>query len=101
MSKAVLGALISEKHAIPRVEAEKIVDTVLEGIKSALQSHGHITFVGFGSFRVEERAGRMGRNPSTGAPVEIPSTKVIKFKVGEPLKELINKKHKQSNLSKI
>lgn len=92
MSKAALSGLISAKHKIPKADADRIVDTVFEGITSALRSQGHFTFVGFGSFKVDERAARAGRNPSTGAPVDIPTTNVVKFKAGEPLKKLINSK---------
>jgi DNA-binding protein HU-beta len=90
MSKAVLSRLISEKHGLPKAQADEIVDTVFSGIKDALASQGSISFIGFGRFHVDNREPRVGRNPSTGSKVEIPARKVVKFTPGDPLKKLIN-----------
>lgn len=90
MSKAVLSRLISEKHGVPRAQADEIVDTLFGGIKDALASQGSIGFVGFGRFHVDSREPRVGRNPANGSKVDIPARKVVKFTPGEPLKKLIN-----------
>jgi len=90
MSKAVLSRLISEKHGVPRAQADEIVETLFSGIKDALASQGRIGFVGFGRFHVDTREPRVGRNPSNGDKVDIPARKVVKFTPGEPLKKLIN-----------
>ena len=50
-----------------------------------------VQFVGFGSFEVAERAGRVGRNPQTGEPMHITAAKVPKFKPGKAFKEAVNK----------
>ncbi|NMX77768.1 HU family DNA-binding protein [Pseudomonas sp. WS 5532] len=90
MSKAVLVGLVAEKHGMTKAEATEIVNTVLSGIQSALVNQGGISFVGFGSFSVTDRAARDGRNPNTGESVKISARKVVKFTPGEPLKKAIN-----------
>ncbi len=67
-----------------------IVDEVFKNIIQALNRGEKIELRGFGSFRVRQRDARRGRNPKTGAPVDIPAKRVPYFKPGKELKELIN-----------
>lgn len=90
MSKTALASLIAEKHGLTKAKAEEIVETMLDGIKNALISQGSISFVGFGRFAVNERAARIGRNPSSGEKVEVPAQRVVKFTPGAPLKKAVN-----------
>ena len=74
-----------------QAEAAKMVDACLETIKDAMIAGDKIQFVGFGSFEVAERAGRVGRNPQTGEPMHITAATVPKFKPGKAFKEAVNK----------
>ncbi|MDD5612949.1 MAG: HU family DNA-binding protein, partial [Gallionella sp.] len=66
------------------------LDAAIDAIKAALQKGDEVNLVGFGSFGVDERAGRMGRNPRTGEAIEIKAAKVPKFRAGKGLKDAVN-----------
>jgi integration host factor subunit beta len=70
--------------------AETAVSTILESMNSALVRGHRIEIRGFGSFSVIYRASRMGRNPHSGAPVEIPAARVPHFKPGKALRETVD-----------
>lgn len=90
MSKAALASLVAEKHGMSKADADKIVATVFEGITSSLVSQGAFGYVGFGRLSVVDRAARPGRNPSTGATLQIAARRVVKFTAGENLKRQVN-----------
>src|ERR1700674_4521507 len=75
---------------LPRQESETVVETIFEGIIGALQSGDHIEIRGFGSFRTRQRRGRTGRNPKTGAKVEVPPKRIPFFKPSKELKDHVN-----------
>jgi integration host factor subunit beta len=75
---------------LTKKDAERLVEIVFESIIETLNQGEKIELRGFGSFRVRERGARRGRNPKTGAPVDIPAKRVPYFKPGKELKELIN-----------
>jgi DNA-binding protein HU-beta len=87
MNKADLVSKISDDNGFSKAEAEKALNSVLEGIGGALKDGDSVTLVGFGSFSVANRAARTGRNPQTGASIQIPAKKVVKFKAGKGLSE--------------
>ncbi|MBT4485856.1 MAG: HU family DNA-binding protein, partial [Candidatus Latescibacteria bacterium] len=62
---------------------------ILSNIEKALAKGDKVSLVGFGTFSVSKRAARMGRNPATGAPINIPAANVPKFKAGKKLKESV------------
>ena len=70
--------------------AKDAVNCVLESIITALARNDTVQISGFGSFKVSERKARTGRNPQTGAPMQIPAAKVPKFSPGKALKEAVN-----------
>ena len=70
-------------------QAKEAVDCVLGSITEALANNDAVQISGFGSFRVSERKARTGRNPQTGAPIDIPAGKVPKFTAGKALKEAV------------
>lgn len=90
MSKAALASLIAEKFDLSKSDADKIVTTVFNGITDSLVSQGAFSYVGFGRLQVVNRASRQGRNPSTGAPLQIAARRIVKFTAGENLKRQIN-----------
>ncbi|MBP1753338.1 MAG: hup-2 [Geobacteraceae bacterium] len=89
MTKADLVEKIAKDAEITKAQADKAVNSFLEGITGALKSGDKVTFVGFGSFGVKERNARIGRNPQTGAEIKIPARKAVTFSVGKVLKEAL------------
>jgi DNA-binding protein HU-beta len=90
MNKNELVSAVSEKAGITKADAASAVDAVFEVVQGALKSGGDIRLAGFGSFTVSHRAASKGRNPSTGAEVDIPARNVPKFTPGKGLKEAVN-----------
>ncbi len=90
MTKAHLVEEVARSADLTKKEAEIIVSTVLESIVDSLKDGDKIELRGFGSFRIRERGSRIGRNPKTGAPVDVPSKKIPYFKPGKELKERLN-----------
>ncbi len=90
MSKAALSSLIAEEFGLNKSTSDQIIAKVFEGITNTLESQGTFSYVGFGSLVVVDRKARPGRNPATGAAVEISARKSVKFKPGENLKKRIN-----------
>jgi len=90
MTKADLVAEVSRAITASRKDAETIVETVFDSIVQALRADDKIEIRGFGSFRTRQRRGRIGRNPKTGARVEVPPKRIPFFKPSKELKDLIN-----------
>ncbi len=89
MTKADLVDKIAAKAGITKVAAEKALTAFLGSVQDQLVKEGKLTLTGFGTFVVEERKARKGRNPRTGAAIKIPATKVVKFRVGKTLKDTV------------
>jgi DNA-binding protein HU-beta len=91
-SKDELIEKISELKAITQKEAKDNLSAVLDGMTALLKEGKKLTFVGWGSFEVQERKATQGRNPRTGETIEIPASKRVVFKVGSKLKDAVNGK---------
>lgn len=89
MTKADLIDKVAATGLTKRQSAEAI-EAVLTGIENALSNGEKVQLVGFGSFEVRERAARSGRNPQTGATIEIAAKKVPAFKAGTALKNAVS-----------
>lgn len=90
MTKSILIDKVAEKVAdLTRTQTEIVVDTVFEAMKNALIKGDKIEIRGFANFRLKTRKHRQARNPKTGEKVEVPAKKVIFFKVGKELRELL------------
>ncbi len=90
MTKAELVEKIYAKAGLPtKTMAESALDAVVTSLREALVAGDSVTFTGFGTFKVSERAARKGRNPRTGAEIEIPASKVAKFTPGKQLKDAL------------
>ena len=87
MNKTELVAAIAEKAELSKKDAEKALAAI---VADTLKNGDKIQLVGFGTFEVAERAARTGRNPQTGADMEIPASKSPKFKAGKALKDIVN-----------
>jgi DNA-binding protein HU-beta len=90
MNKNELAAAVAEKTGLGKGEAASAVDAVFDTITGTLKSGGDIRILGFGNFSVSNRAATTGRNPLTGAPVDIPAKRVAKFSAGKGLKDALN-----------
>src|SRR5580692_3077756 len=90
MTKADLVEQVIQMTELPRKESETIVETIFESIIQALQTGDKIEIRGFGSFRTRQRRGRIGRNPKTGAKVEVPPKRIPFFKPSKELKDFVN-----------
>lgn len=90
VTKADLVEEVVRVTELPRKESETIVETIFESIIGALQGGDRIEIRGFGSFRTRQRRGRTGRNPKTGAKVEVPPKKIPFFKPSKELKDHVN-----------
>ena len=89
MNKADLINALAAKNEISKKDAEKAVNAVLGLIEEALKNGEKVQIMGFGSFEVKERAARTGKNPATGATIQIPTSKAVVFKAGKALKDSI------------
>lgn len=90
MNKAELVDQIADASDISKASAGRALDAVLEAITNSLKAADPVSLVGFGTFVVRERAARLGRNPQTGAEIQISAAKVPAFKPGKALKEALN-----------
>ncbi|WP_185982891.1 HU family DNA-binding protein [Aureimonas mangrovi] len=90
MNKNELVAAVADKAELSKQQATAAVDSVFDSISSALAKGDDIRLVGFGTFSVSHRAASKGRNPSTGAEVDIPARNVAKFAPGKGLKDAVN-----------
>jgi integration host factor subunit beta len=92
MNKSDLVNVVAER--LPNLTAkdvEAIVNIIFDGMTESLSKGGRIEIRGFGSFEIRTRHARKGRNPKTGASVDLGVRRVPFFKVGKELKELVNK----------
>lgn len=88
MNKGNLIERIAEKTNLSKTTAADALNSALECIETALREGDSVALVGFGTFSVSDRKARTGRNPQTGAPLQIPARKVAKFKPSANLKQL-------------
>ncbi|OBS31348.1 DNA-binding protein HU-beta [Tepidimonas fonticaldi] len=90
MNKAQLIDHIAERAELTKQEAARALDAFLATVSDTLARGGDVTLVGFGTFQVDERAARKGRNPKTGEVVDIAAAKMPKFRPGKALKDAVN-----------
>ncbi len=90
MTKAELVEVMAETAGLTKADATRALEAFTTGVTEALKKGKKVTLVGFGTFESKKRAARTGRNPLTGAPVNIPARNVVSFKVGSKLKEAVN-----------
>lgn len=90
MTKAELVEQVAQSTELTKKNAELIVNTVFDSIVESLRDGEKIELRGFGSFRIRHRGSRIGRNPKTGATVQVPSKRIPYFKPGKDLREMLN-----------
>ena len=90
MNKQELIDQVASAADMTKSDAASAVDVLLDTITGALKKGDDVRLTGFGSFVVTKRAASTGRNPRTGATVQIPAANVPKFKAGKALKDAVN-----------
>ncbi len=93
MTKSELIDRVTERaDGLTKVQTEIVVDAFFQSVKDALSGGEKVEIRGFGNFKLKNRNARTARNPKTGEQVEVPEKKVIHFKMGKELRELLNNK---------
>jgi len=90
VNKSELIDAIAADAGLSKAEASKALDATLAAVTGALKKGDTVSLVGFGTFQVKDRAARTGRNPQTGATIQIAAAKVPGFKAGKALKDAVN-----------
>ncbi|MEZ8733862.1 HU family DNA-binding protein [Vibrio sp. 10N.239.312.D08] len=90
MNKTQLIDFIAEKADISKVQAKATLEATLGGIQESLVNGDDVQLIGFGTFKVNQRAARTGRNPKTGEAIQIKAAKVPAFTAGKALKDACN-----------
>ena len=91
MNKTELVAAIAKNAELTKKDAEAALTAFTETVAAELKKGEKVQLVGFGTFKVTERKEREGRNPQTGAVINIPATKTPSFSAGAELKKSVNK----------
>lgn len=90
MNKSELIDAVATSSDLPKAQAARAVDAMIDVISRTLRGGDQVTIVGFGTFLVRERDARTGRNPRTGETINIPASKMPSFKAGKGLKDAVN-----------
>ena len=90
MNKSDLVLEVARAAGLSREVSEAVGTAVFERITDALVRGGRVELRGLGTFEVRQRAAHAGRNPKTGAPVEVPPRRVPFFKMGKELRAILN-----------
>ncbi|HHX82860.1 MAG TPA: HU family DNA-binding protein [Pseudomonadaceae bacterium] len=90
MNKQELIDAVAESADLPKASAVRALDAVIDAITDTLKKGDSVSLVGFGSFTVKDRPARTGRNPQTGAAIDIAAARVPGFKAGKALKDAVN-----------
>jgi len=90
VTKGELVSKIATDADISKAAAEKALKAFIDGVSGALKKGDKVSLVGFGTFDISKRAARTGRNPQTGATIQIKASNVPKFKAGKALKDAVN-----------
>lgn len=90
INKTDLTALIADKLGKSKAEAKLALDAVLDTLTDELVKGNEVALIGFANLKVVKTEARTGRNPATGAVLEIPAKKVVKVTIGKALKDAVN-----------
>ncbi len=89
MNKSQLIEKIAEKTDLSKSAAGRVLEAFTDSISESLVAGENVQILGFGSFEVRSRTARVGRNPKTGAEIQIPESKTASFKAGKALKDAL------------
>lgn len=92
MNKKKLIQEVAIRSGMSQADVEKALNHITDTVRDSLNNEESVTLVGFGTFRVQERAARQGYNPSVSQRMQIPAKKIVKFKPGKALEIVQEKK---------
>lgn len=92
MNKIELIQEVAIRSGMSQADVEKALNHITDTVRDSLNNEEFVTLVGFGTFRVQERAARQGYNPSVSQRMQIPAKKIVKFKPGKALEIVQEKK---------
>jgi DNA-binding protein HU-beta len=90
MNKQELIDAVAATTGESKAATGEALDAIIESITSAIAKGDAVQLIGFGSFSVGARAARVGRNPATGAEIQIAASKTVKFTAGKAFKDAVN-----------
>ena len=90
MNKSELVDAIASNSGLTKADSKRALEGFISATETALKKGDKISLVGFGSFSISNRAARTGRNPQTGATIQIKAKNVVKFKAGSDLSDAVN-----------
>jgi DNA-binding protein HU-beta len=90
MNKSELIAKMAEDAGISKAQAQSALNSMMDGVGASMKKGDKVTLVGFGTWSVSRREARTGRNPQTGAAIQIAAKNVVKFKAGAELSSKVN-----------
>ncbi len=90
MTKADMVELVYERIGVSKRESARIVETIFDVIKETLEQGDNVKISGFGSFNIQHKKPRRGRNPQTGEEITISARRVLGFKASNVLREQLN-----------
>ena len=89
MNKQDIIAKVAKDTGLKRASAAAVVDSIIDGITKSLKRGDHVSFVGFGTFKISNRKARIARNPQTGVAIKIPKRRVPRFSAGKALRQAV------------
>lgn len=89
MTKVNMVEAVARHAGVTKAESARVVDAFVKSVTEALSKGEKVTMTGFGTFEVRQRAARMGRNPQTGATIQIPAQRTPAFRAGKSLKDAV------------
>ena len=89
MNKGDLIKVVAEKANLTQAQAAEAINVTFDEIQGALVKEDKAAFIGFGTFSISKRKARKGKNPATGAEIQIPAMNLVKFKAGKSLKDAV------------
>ncbi len=90
MNNSDLADAVAASHGLTKADARKLVDSVFTAVADAVAKGEEVSLNGFGKFKVKETAAREGRNPATGAAMQIPAGKKLGFTPAKAIKDRLN-----------
>lgn len=90
MNKSELVDAAASSSGLAKADMQRALDSVLDEITAAVKKGEKVALTGFGNFELRERAARTGRNPQTGAEMQVPASKAPAFKPGKAFKDAVN-----------
>ena len=90
VTKADLLDKVANSAGVSKQQAESVLNSFFDTVRSSAKSGNKVSWPGFGSFSSSQRSARTGRNPQTGAAVKIPASTAVKFSAAQGLKDFMN-----------